>query len=102
MSKIENLKNQIDFQHDIISKAKFELYRLEWLVKEEINPVLRNNISMLDLNFKATNMIAKLGIKTICDLVKIPPVKILNFPNCGFRTLKHISVKLKEQGIEYS
>lgn len=93
---------------DDIEKLKAELIAIKTkLIQDITNPssieltkedLQLAKIESLDLTVRAYNVLARQGIRTIDDLLKLTVEDLFRLRNCGRRTVKEIQEKLAEHG----
>lgn len=67
--------------------------------KEKLNELLSQPLSIMDLSVRSANSLTSAGLKTIGDLVSKQEEEILNYKNCGKRSINEIKEKLVELGL---
>ena len=88
-------KNIDDLKHykNLIFKSTYNL---------KFNPFYLNKISDFDLSARCTNILKKLKIIYIGDLVQLNEKDILKEKNSGIKTLNEIKYFLKDHDINFS
>ena len=91
-------------EYDIKNADPQRLHELRNLIDERYNSLsngYRNvDIYDLELSIRATNVLKRNGINTLCDLSKLNKGQLFKMRNMGRKTMDEILEKLRDYGIE--
>lgn len=66
----------------------------DWIVPEVFQDTRGAPITSLGLSVRAQNVLTRLGLETVDDVLNIADTSILHSPNCGIKTLSEIKTKI--------